>query len=103
MLLLESQGGESMKMILMLVIMFVIIYFFMIRPQRKQQKEIEKFRSGLKVGDKIVTASGVYGTVKDLNLGEKFLSVEIAKGIIIKVDRNMVYADTTQTPATENK
>lgn len=98
MLLLQAQpaGGGGMQMILMLVIMFAIIYFFMIRPQRKRQKEIENFRNNLKEGDKVITASGVYGIVKDLNLGESYMSIEVAKGVVIKVDRNYVYADSTQ-------
>lgn len=97
MLLLQAQpGGGGMQMIIMLVLMFVIIYFFMIKPQKKRQKEIENFRSNLSVGDKVITASGVYGTVKDLNLGESYMSIEVAKGVVIKVDRNYIYADSSQ-------
>lgn len=89
-------GGGGMSMFLMIVIMFAIVYFFMIRPQRKRQKEIEAFRNGLAIGDKVITASGVYGTVKSLNQGETYLTIEIAKGVEIKVDRNYVYADASQ-------
>lgn len=97
MLLLQAAGGNGgMQMILMLVAMFAIIYFFMIRPQRKRQKEIENFRNSLQIGDKIVTASGVHGTIKDLNLGESYMSIEIAKGVVIKIDRNYVYASSNQ-------
>ena len=85
-----------MSMLLMIAIMFAIVYFFMIRPQRKRQKEIEAFRNKLVVGDKVILASGVYGTVKDLNLGEQYLTIEIAKNVEIKVDRNYVYADAQQ-------
>ena len=85
-----------MQMILMIVIMFAIVYFFMIRPQRKRQKEIEAFRNALAIGDKVITASGVYGTIKSLNAGEQYLTIEIAKGVEIKVDRNYVFADATQ-------
>ena len=99
-----NAGGGGTQMIIMLVIMFAIIYFFMIRPQRKQQKEIENFRNNLKAGDKVTTASGVYGTVKDLCLGESYMLVEIAKGVVIKIGRNSVYADNTQAAqSTENK
>ena len=63
---LGSSGGS----ILMIVLMFVILYFFMIRPQQKRQKEIQKFRNSLTVGSKVLTAGGVYGTVKSLNEGE---------------------------------
>jgi len=97
--LLQAQapaGGGGMSMILMIIIMFIIVYFFMIRPQRKRQKEIEAFRNSLSIGSKVITASGVYGIVKALNEGEQYLTIEVAKGVDIKVDRNYVYADANQ-------
>lgn len=99
MLLLQAApqgGGSGWSMIIMLVLMFAIIYFFMIKPQRKRQKEIENFRNNLKVGDKVITASGVYGVIKDLNLGETYMSIEVAKGVVVKIDRNYIYADSNQ-------
>lgn len=104
MLLLQAQpGGGGTQMLIMLAIMFAIIYFFMIRPQRNRQKEIEKFRNNLQIGDKVITASGVYGTIKDLNLGETYMSVEVAKGVVIKIDRNYIYADSSQASLNESK
>ena len=90
------QGGMDYTMIIMLVAMFAILYFFMIRPQRKKQKEIQKFRNSLTVGSKVITAGGVYGTVKDLNEGENYLTLEVSKGVTIQIDRNYVFADTAQ-------
>ena len=84
------------SMIIMLVLMFVIMYFFMIRPQRKRQKELQNFRNSLEIGTKVVTAGGIYGTVKDLHNGEAFITVEIAKGVTIDIDRNYVFADSAQ-------
>ena len=92
----QRQGGFDYSMIIMIVLMFAIVYFFMIRPQRKRQKEIENFRKGLTIGSKVVTASGVYGTVKSLNEGEAYLTIEVSKGVTIQIDRNFVYADTSQ-------
>lgn len=91
-----SNGGGMTSMLLMLGLMFVIMYFFIFRPQRKRQKQIEEFRNKLEVGSKIVTAGGVYGTVKDLNQGESYLTIEIAKGVTIQIDRNYVYSDPSQ-------
>ena len=84
--------------ILMIVLMFVILYFFMIRPQQKKQKEIQKFRNSLAVGSRIMTAGGIYGVVKSLNEGESFITVEIAKGVTIQIERTSVFADATQQP-----
>lgn len=89
-------GGGMTSMLLMLVAMFAIMYFFMIRPQRKRQKELQEFRNKLDIGTKVVTAGGLYGTIKDLNKGENYVTIEVAKGVAIQVDRNYVYADSTQ-------
>lgn len=88
-----ARGGFDWSMIIMIVAMFAIVYFFMIRPQRKRQKEIENFRKSLTIGSKVITASGVYGTVKSLNEGEPYLTIEISKGVTIQIDRNYVYAE----------
>lgn len=90
--------GGSGGSILMIVLMFVILYFFMIRPQQKKQKEIQKFRNSLQVGSRVMTAGGIYGTVKSLNEGETYLTVEIAKGVTIQIERTSVFADATQQP-----
>ena len=94
--LMQAQGGFDWSMPIMLIAMFAIIYFFMIRPQRKRQKEIENFRKGLAIGSKVVTASGVHATIKSLNEGESYLTIEIAKGVCIDIDRNSVFAEGTQ-------
>jgi len=96
--LLDAQagGGSPYSMIIMLVAMVAIFYFFMIRPQRKRQKEVENFRNSLTKGSEVITASGVYGKVANLNEGESYISIEIANGVIIKIDRNYVYAKDYQ-------
>ena len=60
-LLQNMAGQEQWTSILMMVAIFAIFYFFMIRPQQKKQKEIRKFRDALKVGDRVITAGGIYG------------------------------------------
>ena len=58
-----QQGGSPWTMWIMLALIFGVMYFFMIRPQKKQQKELQKFRDSLQKGDKIVTIGGIYGTI----------------------------------------
>lgn len=91
-----ARGGFDPTMIIMIVVMFAIVYFFMIRPQNKRRKEMQKFRDNLTVGQKIVTAGGIYGTVKDLNEGSSYIGIEIANGVKIQIDRNYVFADASQ-------
>ena len=89
-------GGGGLQLIIMLVLMFAIMYFFMIRPQKKRQKEIQEFRNQLQVGSKVITSGGIYGVVKELNMGEPYLTIEVSKGVSIKIDRNYVFADPNQ-------
>ena len=96
-------GGGGFQLIIMLVLMFAIMYFFMIRPQKKRQKEIQEFRNKLDIGSKIVTSGGIYGSVKELNVGEPYLTIEVSKGVSIKVDRNSVFADPNQAALTQER
>ena len=57
---------EQLQSFLPFLLMFVVIYFFMIRPQQKRAKNEKEFESSLKVGDKIVTKSGLHGKVAEL-------------------------------------
>lgn len=81
-----------MSFLLMMVIIFGIMWFFMIRPQQKKQKEIQNFRNNIARGQQIVTAGGIYGTVKDIDETANTLKVEIANGVCITVDRGSVFA-----------
>lgn len=84
----DGQGAGAMNLI-MIVVLIGIFYFFMIRPQQKKQKEIRKFRDGISEGDKVVTAGGIYGKVRNIN--ENIVSLQISKDVIIKVDKGSVY------------
>lgn len=88
---LQQQSG-GMSMIIMMVAIFAIMYFFMIRPQNKKQKEIQKFRNSITPGTDIVTAGGIYGKVKEVNEMDNTLMVEVASGVKIKIAKNSVYA-----------
>lgn len=83
-ILLQAQGqGGGMGMIIMLVVLFAIMYFFMIRPQNKKQKEIQKFRNELTVGQEVVTIGGVYGTIKSIDEAANTVTLEVATGVKI--------------------
>lgn len=88
--------GGSMGWI-MIIALFVIMWLFMIRPQQKKQKEVAKMREGLRVGDKVVTSGGIYGTIK--NIDDTTFTVEIAKDTQIKVDKTSVFAAPDESAA----
>lgn len=77
----------------MIFLMFLIMWLFMIRPQRKQQKELEKFRSELKKGDKVITAGGIYGTIAEIE--ERTVLLKVDGEVKLRVDKTSIVKDTT--------
>jgi len=73
-----------------LIVLFGIFYFLMIRPQMKRQKELRKMIADLATGDEVVTNGGLAGRVDDL--GDGFLTLEIASGVKVKVQRQAISA-----------
>lgn len=93
----QAQGG-GYGMLIMMVAIFAIMYFFMIRPQQKQQKKIREFQNSLKENDKVVLGGGIHGTVRRVDLANGVVEVEIARGVVVTVDKNGVYADSASQP-----
>ena len=77
----------------MLLLIFVVMWLFMIRPQRKQQKEQEKFRSGLKKGDKVVTIGGIHGVVDEVK--DTTVLVKVDGEIKLRVEKTALVAEGT--------
>ena len=96
----QGAGSFLANPIFMLILLFAIFYVFMILPQRKQQKQIEAFRRSLQPGSKVVTSGGVYGTVKEINTenGKEVVTLEIASGVRIRIDKANVFADPATMP-----
>jgi preprotein translocase subunit YajC len=80
-------GGGSQQLI-MIVLIFAVVYFFMIRPQAKKQKEEQKFRENIKVGDKIITIGGIHGKV--IKVGDTNLIIEVEGGNKLKVEKSAI-------------
>jgi preprotein translocase subunit YajC len=91
-----AQGG-GMSMIIMMVAIFAIMWFFMIKPQQKKQKEIQKFQNELTEGTEVVTGGGIHGTVKSIDLAKNTVDVKIARDVIITVDKGYVFKDMAST------
>jgi len=89
-----AQGQSQVSFFLMIGLMILVMWFFMWRPESKRRKELQKFREGLKKGDKIITAGGIYGTVKEIK--ETTLLIEVDGNVTLRVDKNMVVADNSQ-------
>ena len=86
-----TNGASQWSFWVMMILIFVVFYFFMIRPQTKKQKELQKQRDNMKKGDKVVTAGGLYGEIKEVQ--ENTFLVTIAKDVTIKIAKESVYVD----------
>jgi preprotein translocase subunit YajC len=76
------------------LLMFVVIYFFMIRPQQKRAKNEKEFESALKVGDKVITKSGLHGKVAELS--ETTVVIETMAGKL-KMERSAISMEMSAT------
>lgn len=96
--LLQAQGqqpqGSTWSMWIMLALVFVVMWLFMIRPQRKQQKELEAFQNSLQKGDKVVIGnSGIFGEIVEVN--EKSALVKVDGDVKLRVAKQVLVKDTS--------
>lgn len=82
------QGDILTSFILPMVIIIGGFWFFLMRPQQKRQKEHQQLLSNLAKGDEVATSSGILGRVTEV--GEQFVTVEIAKGVEVKLQKQAV-------------
>jgi preprotein translocase subunit YajC len=87
----QAAGGaqpNAFLQLLPLVLIFVVFYFLLIRPQAKRAKEHKAMVSALAVGDEVVMNGGMLGKVTEA--GDQFLTVEVADGVRVKIQRHTV-------------
>ena len=82
-----AQSGSVWGMVLYCLVVFGVIYLFMVRPNKRRMAEYQKMLDSLQVGNRVM-AAGIYGTIKKIN--EKTIELEIAKGVVIEVNKNAV-------------
>ena len=96
MILLQAQGAQGgSSMWIWMIVILIIMWMLMLCPQRKREKEEQKFRSGLKKGDRVIFSGGIYGKVHEV--GEHTVEVEVSNGTILTVEKSMIQS------APENK
>jgi preprotein translocase subunit YajC len=83
-----GKQGNGYSMLIFLGLMIFIFYFFMIRPQRKKEKEAQSFRASLQKGEKIVTIGGVHGKIVDVQ--DATFTVEMEGGAKMKIEKSAV-------------
>jgi preprotein translocase subunit YajC len=90
----QGQPGGGASMWILLLLMFVVMYFFMIRPQRKQQKELEAFQNALKKGDKVIIGnSGIFGEIVEVD--DRTALVRVDGDTKLRVAKQVLTRDTS--------
>lgn len=83
----EPSGGGGLIAFLPLVLMGGVLYFIMIRPQKRQRQAQQSLLNSLEVGDEVITAGGIFGTIVDIDEDEDILTVEVAPGTNLRMIR----------------
>ena len=97
-----EQQGDPMSMLITFGLIGIIFYFLLIRPQRKQQKELKDRQEALKPGDKVVSAGGIYGTITKVE--QDAVRMEIAPSVTIKIAKTSIVSSTPkEAPAEADK
>ena len=94
-----NQQGDPMSMLITFGLIGVIFYFLLIRPQRKQQKELKERQDSLKAGDKVVSAGGIYGIVREVQ--QDTVKLEIAPNTIIKIAKTSIVTSVAKDGTAE--
>ncbi len=92
----SAQGASGLVQFLPFAVILGIFYFMILLPMKRRRKKIQEFQESLKVGDKVVTTSGIYGQITRLN--EKSVQVQIADKVRIEVARAAVGGYQGQEP-----
>jgi len=83
-------GGGGLGIFIPLILLFAVFYFIAVRPQQKRTKEHKQMVASLNKGDEVVTNGGTLGRIA--KVGENFLTLEVANGVEIKVQRHAIQA-----------
>ena len=99
---LQAGGiGGALGGVLPILMIMVVFYFFMIRPQQKRQKEQNVFADSLEKGKEVVTASGMIGKINKIE--GSVVTLQVANGIFIRVTKNSISKEMTETFASSLK
>lgn len=84
----QAETGFDWTLVIFLVLIFAVFYFLMIRPQRNRQKQQRQMMGGLKRGDQVVAAGGIYGQIDGID--EETVLLKVESGVTIRVAKSSV-------------
>jgi preprotein translocase subunit YajC len=97
-----SSGGSLLSLLFPLVLLGGVFYFLLLRPNRTRQRQQQSLLESLKVGDEVMTAGGIFGTLKDIDDEDDTVTVEIAPGIDVRMLRRAIAQRVVDEPEEES-
>ena len=102
MLALSASAGQAANPLVQLIpfaLVLAIFYFIILLPMKKRQKKVQEFLSALKVGDRVITSGGIYGSITKVT--EQSLQLQIAQNVRIEVARHAIVGYQGQPPVVD--
>jgi len=97
---MSPEGGSLLQMLVPLAMVFAIFYFIVLVPSKRQQKKVQEFVDNLKVNDKVITTSGIFGQI--MKLDEQSVQLQVADKVNIKVSKSAIGGYQGQPPVVES-
>ena len=97
-----SSGGSLLSLLFPLVLLGGVFYFLLLRPNRTRQRQQQSLLESLKVGDEVMTAGGIFGTLKDIDEEDDIVTVEIAPGTEVRMLRRGIAQRLVDEPEEES-
>jgi preprotein translocase subunit YajC len=99
-----SGGNQAVNPLVQLIpfaLVLAIFYFIILLPMKRRQKKVREFLANLKVGDRVITSGGIYGSI--VKIGEQSLQLQIAQNVRIEVARHAIVGYQGQPPVVDGQ
>jgi preprotein translocase subunit YajC len=95
----SGQAGNPLVQLIPFALVLAIFYFIILLPMKKRQKKVQEFLSALKVGDRVITSGGIYGSITKVN--EESVQLQVAQNVRLEVARSAIVGYQGQAPVVE--
>ena len=95
----SGQAGNPLVQLIPFALVLAIFYFIILLPMKKRQKKVQEFLSGLKVGDRVITSGGIYGSITKIT--DQTLQLQVAQNVRLEVARHAIVGYQGQPPVVD--
>jgi preprotein translocase subunit YajC len=95
----SAQGGNPLVQLIPFALVLAIFYFIILLPMKKKQKKVQEFLNALKVGDRVITSGGIYGSITKIN--DQTLQLQVAQNVRLEVARSAIVGYQGQPPVVD--